>query len=289
MDVNLEGCRKITNKKKTLIENQKLLMDAQKNHLEQKNKDITDSINYAKRIQRALLASDTLLNKNLPEYFVYYKPKDIVSGDFYWANFVNGKFLIITADCTGHGVPGAFMSLLNISLLNEITLLKKIIQPDLILNHIREQIITTLNPEGIEQEGRDGMDCILCAFDFNNNKLEFSAANNPLWIFRKQNLKIEEFKADKQPVGFHGIYKPFTLQSIELNKGDIVYCFTDGFADQFGGPKGKKFRYKQLETILQTNSHLPMSEQKNILDKTFNEWKGDLEQVDDVLIIGIRI
>jgi serine phosphatase RsbU (regulator of sigma subunit) len=181
------------------------------------------------------------------------------------------------------------MSLLNISLLNEITLQRKITQPDLILNEIREQIITTLNPEGTEQEGKDGMDCIMCVFDFKNNKLEFAAANNPLWILKNGSPEIDEFKPDKQPVGFHSVYKPFTLQSTDLAKGDIVYSFTDGFADQFGGPKGKKFKYKQLEETLLANNHLPMQEQKNSLDKAFDSWKGDLEQVDDVLIIGIRI
>ncbi|MEK6616342.1 MAG: SpoIIE family protein phosphatase, partial [Bacteroidota bacterium] len=280
---------RITSKQKSLIEKQKLLVDEQKQLVEEKNKDITDSIHYAKRIQRALLASDTLLNKNLPEYFVFYKPKDIVSGDFYWAAFVNGKFLIITADCTGHGVPGAFMSLLNISLLNEITLQRKITQPDLILNEIREHIISTLNPEGTETESKDGMDCMLCTFDFINNKLEFSAANNPLWIVKNGETEIQEFKPDKQPVGFHSVYKPFTLQSTSLEKGDIIYSFTDGFADQFGGSKGKKFKYKQLEDILLTHSHLPMREQKNILNKTFEQWKGNLEQIDDVLVIGVRV
>lgn len=287
---------RVTNKQKKIIEEQKGLMEEKNSALEianaevaQKNKDITDSIQYAKRIQRALLASDTLLKKNLPEYFVLYKPKDIVSGDFYWANFVNGKFLIITADCTGHGVPGAFMSLLNISLLNEITIQRKITSPDLVLNNVRDQIISILNPEGTETESKDGMDCMLCSFDIKNKKLEFAAANNPLWILKNGSSEIEEFKPDKQPVGFHSVYKPFTLHSTSLEKGDIVYAFTDGFADQFGGPKGKKFKYKQLEELVLANAHLPMNEQKNILEKSFVSWQGDLEQIDDVLVIGVRI
>ncbi len=287
---------RVTNKQKKIIEEQKGLMEEKNSALEtanseiaQKNKDITDSIQYAKRIQRALLASDTLLKKNLPEYFVLYRPKDIVSGDFYWANQVNGKFLIITADCTGHGVPGAFMSLLNISLLNEITLQRRITSPDLILNNVRDQIISILNPEGTETESKDGMDCMLCSFDIKNKQLEFAAANNPLWILKNGRKEMEEYKPDKQPVGFHSIYKPFTLQSTSLTKGDIVYSFTDGFADQFGGPKGKKFKYKQLEELLLANAHLPMYEQRNILEKTLVEWQGDLEQIDDVLVIGVRI
>lgn len=287
---------RVTNKQKKIIEEQKGLMEEKNSALEianaevaQKNKDITDSIQYAKRIQRALLASDTLLKKNLPEYFVLYKPKDIVSGDFYWANFVNGKFLIITADCTGHGVPGAFMSLLNISLLNEITLQRKITRPDEVLNHVRDQIIAILNPEGTETESKDGMDCMLCSFDIKNSQLEFAAANNPLWILKNGKTEIDEYKPDKQPVGFHSVYKPFSLQSTALERGDTVYAFTDGFADQFGGPKGKKFKYKQLEDLILANAHLPMHEQRNVLEKTFVSWQGELEQIDDVLIIGVRI
>ena len=287
---------RVTQKQNKIIEEQNREMDG-KNHaleganaeIEQKNKDITDSIQYAKRIQRALLASDSLLKKNLPEYFILYKPKDIVSGDFYWANYVNGKFLIITADCTGHGVPGAFMSLLNISLLNEITLQRKISAPDQVLNNVRDQIISILNPEGTETEGKDGMDCMLCSFDIKNNELQFAAANNPLWVLKNGAAEITEYKADKQPVGFHSVYKPFTLQTTSLAKGDTVYSFTDGFADQFGGPKGKKFKYKQLEELLLKHAHLPMNEQKNILEKSFEEWIGALEQIDDVLIIGVRI
>lgn len=287
---------RVIRKKNRIIEEQKGLMLEKNSALEtanseiaQKNKDITDSIQYAKRIQRALLASDTLLKKNLPEYFVLYKPKDIVSGDFYWANYVNGKFLIITADCTGHGVPGAFMSLLNISLLNEITLQRKITSPDQVLNNVRDQIISILNPEGTETESKDGMDCLLCTFDFANKKVEFAAANNPLWILKNGNPEIQKYKPDKQPIGFHSIYKPFTLQSATLEKGDIIYSFTDGFADQFGGEKGKKFKYKQLQELILANAHLPMHEQRNNLEKAFNTWQGGLEQVDDVLVIGIRV
>lgn len=294
----------VTRKQNRIIEEQKAEMEVKNSALEianhevaQKNKDITDSIQYAKRIQRALLASDTLLKKNLPEYFVLYKPKDIVSGDFYWAGITpgpssrgeGGKFLLCTADCTGHGVPGAFMSLLNISLLNEITLQRKITSPDLILNNVRDQIISILNPEGTETESKDGMDCMLCSFDIKNKQLEFAAANNPLWILKNGASEIEEYKPDKQPVGFHSIYKPFSLQSAKLEKGDIVYSFTDGFADQFGGPKGKKFKYRQLEDLLLANSHRSMAQQKNILEKAMADWQGDLEQIDDVLVIGVRI
>ncbi|MES2284560.1 MAG: tetratricopeptide repeat protein [Bacteroidota bacterium] len=258
------------------------------NIIHEKNREITDSIHSAKRIQHALLASDTLLKKHLPEFFVLYKPKDIVSGDFYWANVIDNKFVIITADCTGHGVPGAFMSLLNISYLNEAIIEKRIDSPEKILEHVRSQIIHTLNPEGSEVESKDGMDAVLCIYDFKHLWLRFACANNPLWVIRNNDLI--RFKPDKMPVGMHyGEQKPFSINTLGLRKGDIVYTFTDGYADQFGGPKGKKFKYKALKDVLLSIQTKSMEEQKEILLATFEKWKGNLEQVDDVLIIGVRV
>ncbi len=263
-------------------------IEEQKQIVEEKNKHITSSIQYAKRIQYALLASDTFLKKQLPEHFVLYKPKDIVSGDFYWAAAIDDKLVMITADCTGHGVPGAFMSLLNISYLHEAIIEKKINSPEKILDYIRAQIINSLNPEGSEVESKDGMDAVLCIFDFKNLWLRFACANNPLWVLRNKEVII--FKPDKMPVGLHyGEQKPFSLNTLGLRKGDIVYTFTDGYADQFGGEKEKKFKYKQLQKLLAANADKPMEVQKEILNKTFESWKGSLEQVDDVLIIGIRV
>ncbi len=228
------------------------------------------------------------------KFFILYKPKDIVSGDFYYAishkhpGSKVEKFYLCTADCTGHGVPGAFMSMLNISYLNESIIEKNISSPNEILNHIRAEIITSLNPEGSEEESKDGMDCILCAFDFTNNKLDYAAANNSFYIIR--NNELISCPADKMPVGKSPKEtEPFTLKTVDLKKGDVVYTLTDGLPDQFGGPKGKKFKYKQLEDILMSNCHKPMDEQKDILSKQFESWKGNLEQVDDVLLIGIRI
>jgi len=259
----------------------------QRKLLEEKNKDITDSIQYAKRIQKALMASDTLLNKNLPEHFVLYKPKAIVSGDFYWGEKIDNKFLLATCDCTGHGVPGAFMSLLGVSFLNEITKEKNITQPDLVFNSLRANIINALNPEWTEEEGKDGMDAVLCNFDFQKMEMELACANNPLWILRNNQWLI--FKSDKFPIGMQGEIKPFTLQKLQLQKDDLIYTFTDGYADQFGGEKGKKFKYKNIQQLLLNNSSKSMSEQKKIMDDTIEKWKGNLEQVDDILIIGIRI
>lgn len=227
-------------------------------------------------------------------FFILYKPKDIVSGDFYHAlahKPVGSKtelFYMCTADCTGHGVPGALMSMMGISRLNESIIERNLIHPNEILDNMRTGIIASLNPEGSEEESKDGMDCVLCAYDFENMQLEFAAANNPLWHVR--NGKVTEYKPDKMPVGkYGGEMKPFSLQKISLQKGDIIYTFTDGFADQFGGDKGKKFKYKQLQEILLQHSELPMEDQKLLLDKAFENWRGKLEQIDDVLVIGVRI
>lgn len=291
----------------------------QRLELKEKNKDITDSFHYAQRIQKAMMPSHNLLNKNLHEYFVLYKPKDIVSGDFYWAEQTDSHFLLAACDCTGHGVPGAFMSLLNITKLNETVHEKKIVRPDLILNQVREDIIKVLNPEGTEEESKDGMDAVLCSFDFKNLKLEYACANNPLWIVRAGHpdfRKIEAFsvnhkiferknppssemtdgviliecKPDKMPVGmFSGKKTNFTLNSIALQKGDSVYLLTDGYADQFGGANGKKFKYAPLKELLLSIHLLPMKEQQVILQQKMQDWKGNLEQVDDILIIGVRV
>ncbi len=258
------------------------------NELEEKNNEILDSINYAQRIQHALLASNAMLKKNLPEHFVLFKPKDIVSGDFYWACEAHGKFYFVIADSTGHGVPGAFMSLLNISFLNEAINEKGIQKPNDVLAHVRQRLISSLTIEGSTEGGNDGMDCILMAFDKKKNTLEVSCAHNPLLILHNNELK--EIAADKIPVGKSVKNEmPFTLHAIELKKNDILYAFTDGFADQFGGPKGKKLKYKQLCETLVSDKDLPMQKQKENLLALFTQWKGNLEQVDDVLIAGIRI
>ena len=275
-------------------EEQKRLIEEQKTIVEEKNKDITDSIHYASRIQRALLTTDAYIWGHVNECFILFKPRDIVSGDFYWANAVDTpageRFLICAGDCTGHGIPGAFMSLLNISLLNEVNIERKINSPEKILDRVREQIIKALNADGDEKGSKDGMDCVLCSFDFQNKKVEVACANNPLWIVPAGKSEVVEYKADKMPVGVQSEkLEPFTLQSIPIAKGDMIYLFTDGYADQFGGPKGKKFKYKQLQEKLVAISGQTMKEQKRILEQTIEEWKGGLEQVDDVLIIGIRV
>ncbi|MGP8214028.1 MAG: tetratricopeptide repeat protein [Bacteroidia bacterium] len=291
-------------KQKEEVEKQKLLVEQQKAIVDEKNKDITDSIHYASRIQRALLTTDGYISQYLKEYFILFKPRDIVSGDFYWAfgeqsSVVSGQssvktFHIACCDCTGHGVPGAFMSLLNISMLNETVVERNITRPDLVLNDIRANIIKALNPSGSDTESKDGMDCSYCSIDMENKILYSACANNPVWIIGRDATHgaaaCNELPPDKMPVGIqYGEQKPFTLQSTRLHEGDCVYLFTDGYADQFGGPKGKKFKYKQLQQLIMDNCQLTMAEQKKILDETIEKWKGGLEQVDDILIIGIRV
>ncbi len=263
----------------------------QKNVIEEKQKEIVDSIMYAKRIQTTILASDTYLEKNLPEHFVYFKPKDIVSGDFYWATSAklttgkskSDKFYLAVCDSTGHGVPGAFMSLLNISFLNEAINQMGIEQPNEIFNHVRQRLIKNISKEG----GKDGMDGILLCIDSKSKQYTYAAAHNkPIVI---SNGAIVEYHADKMPIGIGVREDEFTHNSLPLKKGDILYMYTDGYADQFGGPKGKKYKYKKLNELILNNHHLPMAEQRKIISDSFDDWKGTLEQIDDVCVIGIRI
>jgi serine phosphatase RsbU (regulator of sigma subunit) len=273
-----------------IITKQKEEVEKQKAIVDEKNKDITDSIHYASRIQRALITTDEFLNAHLKDYFVLFKPRDIVSGDFYWAHEQSDKglFHIACCDCTGHGVPGAFMSLLNISMLNQAVIERKNDSPDLVLNKVRANIIKALNPKGLDSESKDGMDCSYCVIDLKTGQARFACANNPVWIVN--NGIVTEIAPDKMPVGMqYGSERPFTLHEVALNKGDCIYMFTDGFADQFGGPKGKKFKYKQLQELITDHIKLSMAKQKEGLEKALDEWKADLEQVDDILVIGIRI
>jgi tetratricopeptide (TPR) repeat protein len=278
---------RITRKQKQLIEIKEKETQEQKLEIEEKHREISDSINYAERIQRSFMASKDLLDKNLPEYFVLFRPRDVVSGDFYWcAELANGNFVLATADSTGHGVPGAIMSLLNITSLEKA--IEQHSQPDRILDHARTIIIDRLKKDGSEEGGKDGMDCSLLAFDFAAMKLRIAAANNPVWIVR--NSELTEIKPDKMPVGKHDRqHESFTLHTVDLNKGDVIYTLTDGFPDQFGGPKGKKFMSKNLKELLLANHSLPLQEQKDLLEKAFHDWVGTLEQIDDVTVTGIRI
>lgn len=272
------------------IEQQKTLIENKNAELGEKNKEITDGIHYAKRIQMALLTSEKYIAKHLKEFFVLYKPKDIVSGDFYWALKTDSHFYFTVADCTGHGVPGAFMSMIGINLLNDIISERKISNPSLILDIMREEVIRNLNSEDSEVESKDGMDMVLCKLNIETRELEFAAANNSLYIYHAEEKELKEYKGDKMPVGkYTEKFDSFTRQKIQLKGNDMLYAFTDGYPDQFGGPKGKKYKYKQLEENINSILHLPMEEQKNTLNTSFENWKGALEQVDDVCVIGVRL
>ena len=253
--------------------------------LNQKNKDITDSINYAQRIQNALLPSKEVLSL-IPDGFILFQPKDIVSGDFYWMQQHNNRIYLAACDCTGHGVPGAFMSMISSSLLDEALLEKGITQPSEIFFEVRKGIIKALKQTEEAGSQKDGMDAVLCSWD-QNGKLEYALAYNPFFLIR--NGELIETKADKYPVGFHtGAQKPFTHHELKLEKGDTVYLFSDGYPDQFGGKKDKKFMMKNFKKLLLSIQDKTMNEQKTILEETMAEWKGDTEQVDDILVMGVR-
>jgi len=260
----------------------------QKEEIEEKNRDITDSINYAKKIQDAMLPSSQDMASLFPDSFIFYHPKDIVSGDFYWLTEKDGKSLIAVADCTGHGVPGAFMSMIGNSLLNEIVNDKGILEPALILDQLKEGVIKALKQKGETGESQDGMDIAFCTFDLKNNEVEFAGAYNSLYIIREN--VMDEVKADRMPIGVYaGTDHKFTNNKVSIQKGDILYFFSDGFTDQSGGPRGKKFMRKRFKELILGIHEMTMPEQLDHLYTTFEEWKGDLEQNDDICMIGIKV
>ena len=313
---------KNSNKQKQLIELQKFEVEQQKIIVDNKNKEITDSIVYARRIQQAILPPKEVLSKNIKNGFILYKPKDVVSGDFYWMetsptpNLPKGELeeasiLFAAADCTGHGVPGAMVSVVCNNALNRAVREFKLSNPAEILDKVRSLVIETF--EKSEEEVNDGMDIALCGLRFVQPQssqregvglklnepetiaiLQYAGANNPLWIIRNlehqtSNFELIEIKPNKQPIGKVDNPEPFTQHTIKLQKGDTIYMFTDGFADQFGGKKGKKLMYKPFKNLLLSIQDKTMDEQKVMLEQYFEEWKGSLEQVDDVCVIGVRI
>jgi serine phosphatase RsbU (regulator of sigma subunit) len=278
-----QKANKIITLQKELVEDKNLI-------IEEKQKEIIDSINYARRIQYSLLAHEDFLKENFVDHFVYFNPKDIVSGDFYWATKKDNKFFLAVCDSTGHGVPGAFMSLLNIGFLSEAINEKGIEKPNEVFNYVRERLIDTISKEG----QKDGFDGILICLESPSPlerdgrvRFTYSAANNkPLLISDQKFLELE---SDRMPVGIGEKKEDFKLFTIDVKKGDVLYLYTDGYADQFGGLKGKKFKYKPLNELILANHNKSVKDQKEILESTFESWRGNLEQVDDVCVIGIKI
>jgi len=267
---------------------QKEEIETQTEKLEELYKDVTDSIRYAKRLQDSILPQDSYIDRILPNSFVLFKPKDIVSGDFYWFSQVKNKVVFTAVDCTGHGVPGAFMSLIGANALNQIVNGDKHDNPAKILNELNRLSSDALNKSEEGESVRDGMDVALCSIDIKKNILEYAGANNPLYLIRDGELT--QTKADKHAIAsFEDGQHEYTKHSLELQKGDVIYIFSDGYADQFGGLKGKKFMYRQFRETLLSIIDLPMKEQRQILDDRIEEWKGNFEQVDDILVIGVKI
>ena len=281
-----------------LLELQNTEIQAQKHTIEEKNKDITDSIRYAQRIQNAILPSEQMIKALFPGSFVLFKPKDIVSGDFYWFEKWGNEILFAAVDCTGHGVPGALMSVVGYNLLNQAVNEHGLTKPNLILNELNKGISKMMRQHVEErmQDGmltgtsvQDGMDIALCSYRPDKMVLQYAGAFNALYHIRKKELM--EIKADKIAIGSYrkDELKSYSNQELQLQRGDTVYVFTDGFADQFGGPKGKKFKYKALQDLLIKIQDHDMVEQKKILSRELETWKGNLDQVDDILVIGISV
>ncbi|MEX1002886.1 MAG: PP2C family protein-serine/threonine phosphatase [Crocinitomicaceae bacterium] len=263
--------------------------------INEKNKEIVDSINYAKRIQDAYLPRKDLLQMFFTDSFLFFEPKDIVSGDFYWffspgfkKDSKDNEVFVVAADCTGHGVPGAIMSVICATALNDVIVTQKNRNTGDILDKVREHVVQILKAD-TEHKTKDGMDAVICKINPEKQTVQYSGAQNPLWILRKESDQIDTIKADKQPVGAYENSKPFTTHDIQLSKGDQIYFFSDGFQDQFGGDKGKKYKAANLKKLILEHRQESMSKQQEILSNEFQRWKGDLEQVDDVCVIGVRL
>jgi phosphoserine phosphatase RsbU/P len=256
--------------------------------MEDQRKDMIDDITYSRRIQNAIMPSKEHISILFSEYFLFNKPKRIVSGDFYWISFKDNRTILAVADCTGHGISGAFLTIAGTAYLNEIINFCKP-DPAEILNQLRLRIMRLLNQKGLEGEATDGMDISLCIFDFTEMKVQYAGANNATYVVRK-NSELQILSADRMPIGIHEHYnRSFNNKELNVEKGDMIYLFSDGYADQFGGPEDQKFRYKRLQNLCVENHAKSMNEQYDAFERTMDEWIGYRDQVDDMLIIGIRI
>ncbi|MFO7868644.1 MAG: YfiR/HmsC family protein, partial [Bacteroidales bacterium] len=279
---------KITQKINSKLHSKNIKLENQKNKIAKQHTQITDSITYAQRIQQAILPPHNIISKTISDYFILLKPRSIVSGDFYWMTETKDLLIFSAADCTGHGVPGAFMSLLGITFLQEIVHEKKITSPDAILTKLRTKIIHSINNQESKEEHKDGMDMAICTLNKQDYTISYAGAYNPLYII-KHNGELEEIKADKMPVGLSPKNDiPFTIHKRKLEMHDCLYMFSDGYVDQFGGPKNKKFMSGNFKKLLQSIHKEPMETQKKILQTTIEEWMGDTEQIDDIVIMGLK-
>lgn len=264
-------------------------IESQNEALRQKNEEILDSIQYAQTIQQATIPGADRFKHYFSESFVLFQPKDVVSGDFYSVHEKDDLVIYATGDCTGHGVPGGFMTMLGLSFMDDIVVNRGITDPAQILEMLSERIIVALNQSESFGTNRDGMDISICCFNLESNRLTVASANNSVYVVRADNGEMEELKATRRPVGFTYSRESFSNKEVQLHPGDMIYTSTDGYADQFGGPKGKKFRHSRFEELLQSLAQKPGSDQLAILEKQNSDWKGDLEQVDDILVIGVRV
>ena len=307
------------------IETQRDSVIKQKERVEEIHQALSDSIDYAKRIQESILPQTSEIEKYVSDFFIYYKPRDIVSGDFYWFTHKDNYTIIAAADCTGHGVPGAFMSVLGISLLHDIIEKENCINPGKILDKLRKEVITALNQKGKVGEQKDGMDITLVCINHETNILKFSGANNPLYIIKNviasehsergnlsnneeiathstnarndaiilaithNDLGLYEIKPNKMPIAIYNKMEKFDTQEIKLEKGDQIYLFSDGYVDQFGGEKGRKFMSKRFKQTLIENSQKPMQQQKENLNTVLKQWQGNKDQIDDILVLGVKL
>jgi len=288
------------------IESQRNYVTKQRDLIKEQKDAITDSIDYAKKIQTAVLPTNNIFDKIFKDYFILFKPKDIVSGDFYWANKFNDCIVIAVADCTGHGVPGGFMSMLGITYLTEIIREKEVKRPNQVLNQLREYIVTALKQKGVEGEQKDGMDFSICFINTKTKELEYAGANNPIYIIDEENINVDEtnkikvfktidnltlyeIKPDKMPIGHYPKMNDFTSVKVKLTNTSKVYMFTDGMPDQFGGEKGKKYNYKRFKNILLENSNKQINEQYKIINNSLTEWQGSTPQIDDITVIGFSV
>ncbi len=270
------------------LETRRDLAEKQRDEISAQKIELTDSIKYASQIVSSLMPGSELFRKYFSDYFILNKPKDIVSGDFYWISVKGSKTVVAVTDCTGHGVPGAFMSMLGIGLLNEIVNDLNIVQPNLILNNLRDRVIKSLAQSGTDEETLDGMDIALITVDRENFTLQFSGALNSLIMIR--NNKLSETRGDRMPVGSYLITdKPFTNHEIEIKANDSIYLFTDGYKDQYGWRNNGKLKHDRFLEYLQSIQNVPMKAQKILLENNLKNWMGDLEQIDDILVVGMQI